>query len=60
MSEPGLDIVGGYRGCGRSTTLVALSGAHTKDPAGAKALVEWLSSPDAAAVYKAQGMQPGR
>jgi molybdate transport system substrate-binding protein len=61
MSEPGLDIVGALpKDVVAPTTLVAFVGAHTKDPAGAKALVEWLSSPDAAAVYKAQGMQPGR
>lgn len=61
MSEPGLDIVGALpKDVVAPTTLVAFVGGHTKDPAGAKALVEWLASPDAAAVYKAQGMQPGR
>ena len=34
--------------------------SHAKDPAAAKALLEFLSSPDAAAVYQAEGMQPGR
>ncbi len=61
MSEPGLDIVGALpKDLVAPTTLVAFVGSHAKDPAGAKALVEWLASPDAAAVYKAQGMQPGR
>jgi len=61
MSEPGLDIVGAFpNDVVAPTTLVAFVGAHTKDPAGAKALVEWLSSAAAGAVYKAQGMQPGR
>jgi molybdate transport system substrate-binding protein len=61
MSEPGLDIVGALpNDVIAPTTLVAFVGSHAKDPAGAKALVEWLASTDAAAVYKAQGMQPGR
>jgi molybdate transport system substrate-binding protein len=61
MSEPGLDIVGALpKDLVAPTTLVAFVGSHAKDPAGARALVEWLASPDAAVVYKAQGMQPGR
>ena len=61
MSEPGLDIVGALpKDVVAPTTLVAFVGGHSKDPAGAKALVDWLASPDAAAIYKAQGMQPGR
>lgn len=60
MSEPGLDVVGALpKDVVTPTTLVAFVGAHAKDPAGAKALVQWLASPDAAAVYQAQGMQPG-
>jgi len=34
--------------------------AHAKDPAAAKSLLEYLSGPEAAAVYKAQGMKPGK
>ncbi len=61
MSEPGLDIVGALpKDVVAPTTLVAFVGSHAKDPAGAKALLEWLASPDATAVYKVQGMQPGR
>jgi ABC-type Fe3+ transport system substrate-binding protein len=39
---------------------VGFVGTHAKDPAAAKALLDYLSSPDAAAIYRAQGMQPGR
>jgi molybdate transport system substrate-binding protein len=61
MNEPGIDVVGAFpKDVSTPTTLVAFVSAHAKDPAAAKALVEWLSSPAAAAVYKAQGMQPGR
>lgn len=37
------------------TTLVGFVSAHAKDPAGAKALLAYLSAPDAAAVYRANG-----
>jgi molybdate transport system substrate-binding protein len=61
MSEPGIDAVGPLpKEISTATTLVGFVSAHAKDPAAAKALVEYLSSPEAAAVYKAQGMQPGR
>jgi molybdate transport system substrate-binding protein len=61
MNEPGIDIVGAFpKEIATPTTLVAFVSAHAKDPAGAKALVDWLSSPAAAPIYKAQGMQPGR
>src|SRR5712692_475543 len=61
MNEPGLDIVGPLpREISTPTSLVGFVSSHAKDPAVAKALLDYLSSPDAAAVYKAQGMQPGR
>jgi hypothetical protein len=34
--------------------------AHAKSPAGAKALLGFLSSPEAAATYRQLGMQPAR
>jgi ABC-type Fe3+ transport system substrate-binding protein len=40
--------------------LVGFVSTHAKNPAAAKALLAYLSSPAAAAVYKAQRMQPGR
>ena len=42
------------------TTLVGFVSAHAKNPEGAKALLQYLSSPEAVAVYKTLGMQPGK
>ena len=42
------------------TGLVGFVSAQAKDPAAAKALVSYLSGPEAAAVYKERGMVPGR
>jgi ABC-type molybdate transport system substrate-binding protein len=55
------DIVGPLpREISTPTTLVGFVSSHAKDPAAANALLAYLSSPAAAAVYKKQGMQPGR
>ena len=60
MENPGIDIVGPLpREISPPTVLVGFVSTHAKDPAAAKALLDYLSSPEAAAVYKAQGMQPG-
>lgn len=60
MNEPGIDVVGPLpREISTPTTLVGFLSSHAKDPASAKALLEYLSSPEAAAAYKAQRMQPG-
>jgi molybdate transport system substrate-binding protein len=61
MSEAGIDVVGPLpRAISTPTSLVGFVSSHAKDPAAAKALLDYLTSPDAGAVYKAQGMQPGR
>lgn len=61
MKDPGIDVVGPLpKEISPPTVLVGFVSAHAKDPAAAKSLLEYLSSPAAAAVYKAQGMQPGR
>jgi len=61
MGDPGIDIVGPLpREISTPTALVGYVSTHAKNPAAAKALLDFLSSPDAASVYKAQGMQPGR
>lgn len=61
MDDPGIDIVGPLpKSISEPTVLVGFVSAHAKDPAAAKSLLEYLSSPVAAAVYKSQGMQPGR
>jgi molybdate transport system substrate-binding protein len=60
MDEPGLDVVGALpREVSTPTSLVGFVSAHAKNPAAAKALLEYLSSPQAAPIYKANGMQPG-
>src|ERR1019366_3479093 len=56
MNEPGIDVVGPLpREISTPTSLVGFVSAHAKDPVAAKALLDYLSSPDAAAVYKSQG-----
>jgi molybdate transport system substrate-binding protein len=61
MNRPGIDVIGALpREISPPTGLVAFLSSHAKDPAAARALLDYLSSPEAAAVYKAQGMQPGR
>ena len=61
MADPGIDIVGPLpREISTPTALVGYISSHAKNPAAAKALLDFISSPEAAAVYKAQGMQPGR
>jgi ABC-type glycerol-3-phosphate transport system substrate-binding protein len=42
------------------TALVGYVSAHAKAPEAAKALLMYLSSPEAAGVYKSLGMVPGR
>jgi molybdate transport system substrate-binding protein len=60
MNEPGLDVVGALpREVSTPTSLVGFVSSHAKNPAAAKAFLEYLSSPQAAAIYKANGMQPG-
>jgi molybdate transport system substrate-binding protein len=61
MEEPGIDVVGPLpKSVATPTRLVGFVSAHAKNPAGAKALLDYLSSPEAAAVYKAQHMTPGK
>jgi molybdate transport system substrate-binding protein len=59
MNELGVDIVGPLPSkISTPTTLTGFVSSHTKDPAAARELLEYLSSPDAAAAYRAQHMQP--
>jgi molybdate transport system substrate-binding protein len=61
MDDPGIDAVGALpREISTPTALVGFLSAHAKAPAAAKALLKYLSSSDAAKVYRASGMQPGR
>jgi molybdate transport system substrate-binding protein len=59
-TTPGLDVVGPLpRDISPPTVLVGFVSAHAKDPAAAKALLDYLSSPAAASVYKELRMNPG-
>ncbi len=61
MDEPGIEVAGPLpRDVSTPTALVGFVSTHAKDPAAAKALLNFLASPEAAAAYKAKGMQPGR
>jgi molybdate transport system substrate-binding protein len=61
MKEPGLDIVGPLpKEVCPPTSLVGFISAHAKNPAAAKAFLEYLASPEAAAAYKSNGMTPSR
>ena len=60
INEPGVDVVGPLPAqVSPPIRLVALISSHAKNPAGAKALADFLSSPEAAAVYKAHRIIPG-
>ena len=61
ITEPGIEVVGPLpRDISPPTALVGFVSAHTKEPEAAKALLSYLSSSEATAVYKQRGMQPGR
>ncbi len=61
INEPGIDVVGVLpRELITPTALVGFVSAHAKSPDGAKALLAFLSSPEAAATYRKLGMQPAR
>jgi len=60
MNEPGLDVIGALPPeVSTPTSLVGFVSSHAKNPVAANALLEYLSSPQAGAIYKANGMQPG-
>jgi molybdate transport system substrate-binding protein len=60
MDDPGIDIVGALpREISTPTALVGYVSTKAKDPAAAKALLDYLSGPEAAAVYKSLRMTPG-
>jgi molybdate transport system substrate-binding protein len=59
MTDPGIDVVGPLpKEISTPTALVGFVSAHAKGPEAAQALLRYLSSPGAAAVYSANGMQP--
>ncbi|HEX2384972.1 MAG TPA: molybdate ABC transporter substrate-binding protein [Candidatus Binatia bacterium] len=61
ITESGVEVVGPLpRDISTPTELVGFLSAHTKERDAAEALLRYLSSPDAHAIYRARGMQPGR
>jgi molybdate transport system substrate-binding protein len=59
MEVSGVDIVGPPPGdLNNITTYSAGVPADSKEPNGAKALIKFLKTPEAAAVYKARGLKP--
>jgi molybdate transport system substrate-binding protein len=59
MTDPGIDIVGVLpKEASPRTPLVAFVSSHAKNPDAAKALLKYLTSPEAAAAYKAARMEP--
>jgi molybdate transport system substrate-binding protein len=61
ITEPGVEAVGPLpRDISTPTFLSAFLSADSKNAEAAKALISFLSSADAAAVYKARGMLAGR
>src|SRR5215469_852549 len=61
MEVDGIDIVGSLPADLQSPDLVFMAGslAVSEQPLPAKALIDFLAAPSAAAVYKANGMEPG-
>jgi molybdate transport system substrate-binding protein len=61
ITEPGVEVVGPLpREISTPTSLVGFVSTHAKAPEAARALLQHLSSPEAAAIYKAAGMMPGK
>ncbi len=59
MQEPGIDVLGPLPAeISVPTRLVGFVSSHTKDAKAATALLKYLSSPEAASVYRANGMHP--
>jgi molybdate transport system substrate-binding protein len=59
MNEPGIDIAGPLPAAvSTPTTLTGFVSSHAKDPAAAREFLEYLSSADAEAAYRAQRMRP--
>ncbi|MGY4600462.1 ABC-type molybdate transport system substrate-binding protein [Bradyrhizobium sp. GM22.5] len=60
LTVPGLDVVGPFPAdLQQDVVFTAALGAATKEAAAAKALVDYLKTPDAISVIKSKGMTPG-
>jgi molybdate transport system substrate-binding protein len=61
ITEPGVDVVGPLPAdISPPTRLIGFVSAQAKDAAAAKALLAYLTSAKAAAIFKERGMEPGR
>jgi molybdate transport system substrate-binding protein len=61
MTDPGIDIAGTLpKEVSPRTTLVGFISSHANNPKAAKALLQYLSSPEAASAYKAARMELGK
>jgi molybdate transport system substrate-binding protein len=61
VTEPGVEVVGPLpRDISTPTALVGFISTEAKDPEAAKALLAYLSGPEAAKIYKKRGMEAGR
>ena len=61
INDPGVEVVGPLpRDISTPTALVGFISTHAKAPEAAKALLSYLSSPAAAAAYRACAMQVGK
>jgi molybdate transport system substrate-binding protein len=60
VSDPGVELVGALPlEISTPTRFVGFVSSHSKSAEAAKALLDYLSSPDAAPIYTAQGFRPG-
>jgi len=61
VNDPGVEVAGILpKQISTPTALVGFVSAHANAPEAAKAVLSYLSSAEAAAIYRACGMQPGR
>ena len=61
ITESGVEVVGPLpREISTPTSLVGFLSAHTNEREAAQALLRYISSPEARAIYRARGMQPAR
>jgi molybdate transport system substrate-binding protein len=61
ITEPGVQVIGPLpRDISTPTFLIGYLSSHTKEPDAANALLRYLSSSEAATVYRRRGMEPGR
>jgi molybdate transport system substrate-binding protein len=61
INNPGVDKLGMLpKDVSPRTDLVGFISSHAKNPGAARALLKYISSPEAAEVYKAVGMEPAK